>query len=56
MNHKNIKRFQVRVNFKDDSDMIRVRAQYENLLTQDMKGKGYARVLDINPAFSVEYD
>ena len=56
MNHKNIKRFQVRVNFKDDSDMIRVRAQYENLLTQDMKGKGYARVLDINPAFSVEFD
>lgn len=56
MNHKNIKRFQVRVNFKDDSDMIRVRAQYENLLTQDMKGKGYARVLDIDPAFSVEFD
>ena len=56
MNHKNIKRFQVRVNFKDDSDMIRVRAQYESLLTQDMKGKGYARVLDINPAFSVEFD
>jgi hypothetical protein len=56
MNHKNIKRFQVAVNFKDDSDMIRVRAQYENLLTQDMKGKGYARVLDIDPAFSVEFD
>ena len=56
MNHKNIKRFQVNVTFKDDSDMIRVRAQYENLLTQDMKGKGYARVLDIDPAFSVEFD
>lgn len=56
MNHKNIKRFQVTVSFKDDSDMIRVRAQYENLLTQDMKGKGYSRVLDIDPAFSVEFD
>ena len=56
MNHKQIKRFQVRVEFKDDSDMIRVKAQYESLLTQDMKGKGYARVLDINPAFSVEFD
>jgi hypothetical protein len=55
MNHKNIKRFQVNVSFKDDSDMIRVRAQYENLLTQDMKGKGYARVLDIDPNFSVEF-
>lgn len=56
MNHKNIKRFQVRVNFTDDSDMIRVRAQYESLMTQDMRGKGYARVLDINPSFSVEFD
>jgi hypothetical protein len=56
MNHKNIKRFQIKVNFTDDSDMIRVRAQYESLMTQDMKGKGYARVLDINPSFSVEFD
>jgi hypothetical protein len=55
MNHKQIKRFQVKVEFKDDSDMIRVKAQYENILTQDMKGKGYARVLDINPSFSVEF-
>ena len=56
MNHKNIKRFQVRVQFKDDSDMIRVRAQYESLLTQDMRGKGYLRVLDLDPSFSVEFD
>ena len=55
MNHKNIKRFQVRVQFKDDSDMIRVRAQYESLLTQDMRGKGYVRVLDLDPNFSVEF-
>ena len=55
MNHKNIKKFQVNVEFKDDSDMIRVRAQYESLLTQDMKGKGYSRVLDIDPSFSVEF-
>lgn len=56
MNHKNIKRFQVKVQFKDDSDMIRVRAQYESLLTQDMRGKGYIRVLDLDPSFSVEFD
>ena len=55
MNHKNIKRFQVTVRFKDDSDMIRVRAQYESLLTQDMRGKGYVRVLDLDPSFSVEF-
>jgi hypothetical protein len=56
MNHKNIKRFSVRVEFKDDSDMIRVRAQYESLLTQDMRGKGYLRVLDLDPNFSVEFN
>jgi hypothetical protein len=56
MNHKNIKKFQVRVEFKDDSDMIRIRAQYESLLTQDMRGKGYLRVLDLDPSFSVEFN
>ena len=56
MNHKPIKRFQVNVQFKDDSDMIRVRAQYESLLTQDMRGKGYLRVLDLDTSFSVEFD
>ena len=55
MNHKNIKRFQIKVNFKDDSDMIRVRTQYETLLNQDMKNKGYVRVLDIDTNFSVEF-
>ena len=55
MNHKNIKRFQVKVNFKDDSDMIRVKAQYETLLLHDMRNKGYVRVLDIDTNFSVEF-
>lgn len=35
--------------------MIRVKNQYENLLTHDMRVKGYARLLDIDPAFSVEF-
>jgi hypothetical protein len=55
MNHKNIKRFQIQVTFKDDSEMIKVRAQYESLLTHDMRNKGYVRVLDIDPCFSVEF-
>lgn len=55
MTHKPIKRFQINVEFKDDSDIIRVRAQYESLLTQEMRGKGYVRVLDIDPTFSVEF-
>lgn len=55
MTHRQIKRFQVRVQFADDSDMIRVKNLYENMLTHDMRIKGYARVLDIDPAFSVEF-
>ena len=56
IHHKRIKRFQIDVKFLDDSDIIRLRAQYENLLTHDMRSKGYARVLDIDPAFSIEFN
>lgn len=55
MTHKKIKRFQIEVEFLDDSDMIRIRNQYENILTHHLREKGYARVLDIDPAFSVEF-
>ena len=53
--HKVIKRFQIKVKFNDDSDIIRVRAQYESLLTHDMKSQGYARVLDLDPGFSISW-
>ena len=55
MTHKTIKKFQINVEFLDDSDIIRLKNQYENLLVQDMRGKGYVRVLDIDPAFSIEF-
>ena len=35
--------------------MIRLKNQYESFLTHDMKLKGYARILDIDPVFSVEF-
>jgi hypothetical protein len=56
MTHKRIKRFQIEVKFYDNSQLISLRPQYENLLIQDMRGKGYVRVLDIDPAFSIEFD
>jgi hypothetical protein len=55
MTHRRIKRFQIDVEFYDNSQLISLRPQYENLLVQDMRGKGYVRVLDIDPAFSVEF-
>jgi hypothetical protein len=48
MTHKKIKRFQVEVEFIDDSDIIRIRNQYENLLISQMRDAGYIRVLDID--------
>ena len=55
MTHKRIKRFQINVEFEDDSQIISLRPQYENLLSHDMRSKGYARMLDIDPAFSIEF-
>lgn len=55
MTHRKIKRFQIDVEFHDNAQLISLRPQYENLLIQDMRGKGYVRVLDIDPAFSVEF-
>lgn len=55
MTHKNIKRFQIQVDFYDNAQLISLRPQYESLLTQDMRGKGYIRLLDIDSAFSVEF-
>ena len=56
MTHRKIKRFQINVEFQDNSQLISLRPQYENLLIQDMRGKGYVRVLDIDPAFALEFD
>jgi hypothetical protein len=53
--HKQIKRFNIDVEFKDDSDIIRLKHQYENMLTHKMRDKGYSRVLDIDTSFSVEF-
>ena len=56
MNHKQIKRFQVRVEFLDDAGIPRLKYQYESMLTHDMRSKGYSRVLDIDTNFSVEFN
>jgi hypothetical protein len=55
MTHKRIKRFQIDVEFYDNAQLISLKPQYETLLTHDMRSKGYVRVLDIDPAFSVQF-
>jgi hypothetical protein len=55
MNHKPIKRFQVEAQFGDDSDIPRIKYQYEGMLTHNMRNKGYVRILDIDTNFSIEF-
>lgn len=55
MTHKRIHRFQVDGVLRDDSDFIRARNQFENVLILNMRTSGYVRVLDIDPMFSVEF-
>jgi hypothetical protein len=56
LTHKRIKRFQIDGILKDDSDIIRLRKEYELVLIESMREDGYIRVLDIDPAFSVSYN
>ena len=56
MMHKKINRFQIDAAFRSDSDIIRIKAQYEKLLTEDMRSRGYARLLDVDPAFAIDFD
>jgi hypothetical protein len=56
MTHKNIKRFQMNGVIGDDSDILRLYAQYVNLLTHQMREQGYVPVLDLSPAWSLSYN
>jgi hypothetical protein len=56
MTHKAIKRFQIDGQIRDDSDIARLREQYVKLLVNQMRDEGYVQVLDLTPAFSIEYD
>ena len=56
MTHKKINRFQIDAAFRSDSDIIKIKEQYEKLLTEDMRSRGYTKVLDIDPAFALEFD
>lgn len=56
MTHKAIKRFQIDGFIRDDSDLARLREQYVKLLVTQMRDSGYVQVLDLSPAFAIEYD
>jgi hypothetical protein len=50
--HPNISRFGFDGVINDDSDFIRLRAQYETLIVHQMRDDGYVPLLDHGPMFS----
>ena len=56
MTHKQIKRFQMEGTIKDESDTIRLKAQYIRMIYWDMRQAGYVPILDLDPSFSLEFD
>lgn len=56
MKPRNIRNFLISGVIKSDKDIVRIRENYERLLVQQMRDKGYIPVLDIMPQFSIKYN
>ena len=54
--HKKINRFEFNGSIHDESDIPRMKAQYESLLEHYMRSKGYLRQFDLDPVFTIEYN
>lgn len=53
--HKTIKRFGMEGTVGDDSALIRMREQFERMILQEMRDKGYVPVLDLGPYWSTSW-
>ncbi len=53
---KNLKMFMYEGEYADESDVIRLKAQYEKLLISYMRSKGYLRQIDLDPVYTVNYN
>lgn len=54
--HKQIKMFSIDGEFDDDSNLVKIRERFEKHLVNIMRSKGYVPHIDIEPAFSLEYE
>ena len=54
--HKKINRFEFNGSIHDESDIPRMKAQYESILEDYMRSKGYLRNFDIDPVFTIDYN
>lgn len=56
MTHEKIKRRQITGQINDDKDIPRLRRHYQHLLENSMRDEGLAPLLDVSPAFSLDFD
>lgn len=54
--HKKIREFHIDGLIEDDSAIPKIRERYEQILVDIMRSKGYVPHLDVEPAFSLEYE
>lgn len=54
--HKKIKEFHIDGLIEDDAAIPKIRERYEHILVDMMRSQGYVPHLDIEPAFSLEYN
>lgn len=52
---RKIHNFTITGTIGDDAHFIRARENYERIMIQQMREKGYVPVLDMNPQFMVNY-
>ena len=56
LHHKPIKKFNLSGQIYDDSDLIRLKLEYVNLILSQMKISGYVPRLDIDTDFTLAYN
>jgi len=56
LHHKPIKRFGISGQINDDSDLVRLRLEYNKLILLQMKLAGYVPRLDIDTDFTLAYN
>jgi hypothetical protein len=52
---RKIHNFTITGTIGDDAHFIKARENYERIIVQQMRDKGYVPVLDMNPQFSLSY-
>jgi hypothetical protein len=56
IHHRPIKRFGISGLIKDDSSIVRLRAEYSKLIDTEMRIAGYVPRLDLSEDFTIKYN